>query len=75
MNDKNSGTLRTDYEADRAHPDSFLAMASEWHRLLHRLIKASGGATYRDGDGREGTLAPLLANHVLTVLADIHCRN
>ncbi|MEG1564364.1 MAG: hypothetical protein RR365_11675 [Bacteroides sp.] len=71
MNDPHSGTLRTDYETDRARRDSFPAMESDWHRLLHRLIKVSSGTTYRDDDGREGTLAPLLANHVLTVLADI----
>lgn len=71
MNDTHIGTLRTDYETDRAQPDSFPAMDSEWQRLLHRLTKASEGIVYREDDGREGTLTPLLANQALTVIADI----
>ena len=39
--------------------------------LLYRLIRASQGIHYRDADGRERTLLPLLENNVLTVMADI----
>lgn len=68
---RHSGTLRTDYEADRARLDGFQALTADTDRLLHRLIRASREIPYRDEDGREGTLTPLLENHVLTVLADI----
>lgn len=67
------GTLRTDYEADRARLDGFEALTADTDRLLHRLVRASRTVPYRDADGGEGTPAPLLENHVLTVLADI-CR-
>lgn len=67
------GTLRTDYETDRARLDGFEALTADTDRLLHRLVRASRTVPYRDADGGEGTPAPLLENHVLTVLADI-CR-
>ncbi len=70
-NDIHSGTLRTDYETDLAHPDELRAMESEWQRLMHRTVRYGKSLDYRDDDGREGTLAPLLENHVLTVVADI----
>lgn len=68
---RHSGTLRTDYEANRARTDSLQALTADTDILLHRLIRASKTTAYRDADGREGTLTPLLENHVLTVLADI----
>lgn len=68
---RHSGTLRTDYEADRARLDGFSALTADTDRLLHRLVRASREIPYRDADGREGTLTPFLENHVLTVLADI----
>lgn len=70
-NDRHSGTLRTDYETDLAHPDELRAMESEWQRLMHRTVRYGKSLDYRDDDGREGSLAPLLENHVLTVVADI----
>ena len=68
---RHSGTLRTDYEADRARLDDLRPLTADTDILLHRLTKASREMPYRDADGREGTLTPLLENHVLTVLADI----
>ena len=68
---RHSGTLRTDYEADRARMDDLRPLTADTDILLHRLIQASREMPYRDADGREGTLTPLLENHVLTVLADI----
>lgn len=68
---RHSGTLRTDYEADRARLDDLRPLTADTDILLHRLIRASREMPYRDADGREGTLTPLLENHVLTVLADI----
>lgn len=68
---RHSGTLRTDYEADRARLDGFPALTADTDTLLHRLVRASKDMPYRDADGREGTLTPLVENHVLTVLADI----
>lgn len=70
-NDRHSGTLRTDYETDPAQLHGLPAMESNWQRLLHRLARYSKGLEYRDDDGQEGTLAPLLENHVLTVVADL----
>lgn len=69
-NDRHSGTLRTDYETDRARLDGFPAMESDRNILLHQLIKVGGEIHYREGK-QEGTLAPLLENQVLTVIADI----
>ena len=69
---RHSGTLRTDYEADRARLDDLRPLTADTDILLRRLTEASREMTYRDADGREGTLTPLLENHVLTVLADIH---
>jgi hypothetical protein len=46
-------------------------MENGWQRLLHRLVRYSKGLDYCDDDGQEGTLAPLLENHVLTVVADL----
>lgn len=68
---RHSGTLRTDYEADRAKLDDLRPLTANADILLHRLTEASRGMPYLDADGREGTLTPLLENHVLTVLADI----
>ena len=68
---RHSGTLRTDYEADRARRDDLRPLTADTDILLHRLTEASREMPYRDADGREGTLTPLLENHVLTVLADI----
>lgn len=68
---RHSGTLRTDYEADRARLEELRPLTADTDILLHRLTKASREMPYRDADGREGTLTPLLENHVLTVLADI----
>ncbi|WP_291528280.1 hypothetical protein [Bacteroides sp. UBA939] len=59
MNNRHSGTLRTDYEAGQARLDGFQILTSDRHVLLHRLEKSGG------------TLCPLLENHVLSVLADI----
>ena len=70
-NDRHSGTLRTDYETDPAHADALRMMESEWQRLMHRLVRYSHATDYREEDGREGSLSPLLENHVLTVVADI----
>lgn len=68
---RHSGTLRTDYEADRAKLDDLRPLTADTDILLHRLTEASRDMPYLDADGREGTLTPLLENHVLTVLADI----
>lgn len=68
---RHSGTLRTDYEADRARLEELRPLTADTDTLLHRLTEASREMPYRDTDGREGTLTPLLENHVLTVLADI----
>ena len=68
---RHSGTLRTDYEADRARLDDLRPLTADTDTLLHRLTEESREMPYRDADGREGMLTPLLENHVLTVLADI----
>lgn len=70
-NDRHSGTLRTDYEIDPAHLDELRAMENEWQRLMHWQVRYSKSLDYCNEDGREGSLAPLLENHVLTVVADI----
>lgn len=57
---RHSGTLRIDQEANLARLDGLPVMESDLDRLLHRLVRGSGG-----------TVRSLLENHVLTVLADI----
>lgn len=71
MNTRHSGTNRTYYEADRARLESQQALTADTNKLLHRVTKASGEMAYREVGGKEGTLSPLLKNHVLTVFADI----
>lgn len=68
---RHSGTLRTDYESDRARLEDLRPLTTDTDTLLHRQTVASRKMPYRDADGREGTLTPLLENHVLTVLTDI----
>ena len=65
------GTLRTDFETDRARLDGFPVLENDWNKLLHRLTKTDELLRYRDGGGEEDTLYPLLENQVLSVLADI----
>lgn len=68
---KLKGTLRIDFETDRARLDSFPALESDWNKLLHRLTKADEPLRYHDGDGEEDMLYPFLENQELTVFADI----
>lgn len=72
---KYSGTLRTDIKKDKARLENFQVVECQWERLLHRILKAAEDKgdtlSYCDVDGREGSLRPLLANHPLTVIADI----
>ena len=65
------GTLRTDFETDRAWLDDFPALERDWNKLLYRLIKADESLRYHDGDGEEDTLCLHFENQVLTVFADI----
>ena len=48
---RHSGTVRTDYEADRARLESLQALTADTDKLLHRVIKASGETTYREAGG------------------------
>lgn len=61
----------TDYEDDKAKPDNLRPLTVDTDQLLHRLIRESKNMSFHDTDGKENTLAPLLENHVLTVLTDI----
>lgn len=72
---KLKGTLRIDFETDRARLDSFPALESDWNKLLHRLTKADEPLRYHDGDGEEDMLYPFLENQELTVFADITRRS
>lgn len=46
---KLKGTLRIDFETDRARLDSFPALESDWNKLLHRLTKADEPLRYHEG--------------------------
>ncbi len=50
---------------------TFEPAENQWQRLLRRLARESAGMQCADGDKAVHTLEPLLANQVLTVLADI----
>ena len=49
-NGRHSGTLRTDYETDRARLDDFPALECDWQQELYRLGEASGNIRYREND-------------------------
>ena len=66
-NEKNSRTLRLDYETDPTQLNGLRARENGWHRL----VRYSKGLDYRDDDEQEGTFAPLLENPVLTIVAAI----
>lgn len=70
-----SNVFHTDYEDGSARLDNLHSLTTNTDKLLHYLMRASKGISYRDADSRESTLASLLANHVLTVLADIRRKN
>ena len=61
----------TDYEDDKAKQENLCPLTADTDKLLHHLVRANKELLFRDADGKEGTLAPLLENHVLTVLTDI----
>lgn len=70
MNNRQSGTLRTDHETDRARLDNFPALESDWQEVLHRLMSVGSDIRYCQ-DNKNGTLGELFNNHVLTVLVEI----
>lgn len=66
-----NGILRSDYENNQVRLDDISFLTADTDQLLHHLVRANKELLFHDADGREATLAPLLENHVLTVLADI----
>ena len=69
---RHSGTLRTDYESDRARLDDLRPLTADTDILLHRLTEASREMPYRDADGREGTLTPRDALCSISLLGLAH---
>lgn len=63
--------LSTEYLSNEAKLDQFDALTDDWRILFARLVKASRDVTYPGEDGQEHSLAALLENNVLSVLADI----
>lgn len=71
MKTRHSGTVRIDYEADRARLEDRQVQTADTNKLMHYMIKASEEMTYREASAKKGTLCPLLKNHVLSVFAYI----
>lgn len=67
--------FQTDSEDGCAKLDNLYPLTADTDILLHRLTKVSQKMPYRDTDGKENTLTPLLENYVLTVLSDIRRKN
>lgn len=70
MNNRQSGTLRTDHETDRARLDDFPVLESDWQKVLHGLLSVGSDIRYCQ-DNKNGTLGELFENQVLTVLVEI----
>lgn len=71
MDNRHNSTFRIDYEATLILLENFSAMTEGWCELLHQLIRANGSISFCETDGREGTLNPLLENHMLSVIVGI----
>lgn len=72
---RHSNVFHTDYEDGCARSDNLHPLTTDTDKLLYNLIRMSKELLFRDTNGRESTLTPLLENHVLTVLAYIRRKN
>ena len=66
------GTLRCEFEVDKAQLKDFRALESEWREIFRWIMSIAGDMPYYDDNNEvNGTMAALWHNDVLTVLVEI----
>ena len=70
------GTLRSEFEVDKAQLKDFRALESDWREIFRWIMSIAGDMPcYDDNDKVSGTMAALWHNDVLTVLVEIRQKN
>ena len=70
------GTLRSEFEVDKAQLKDFRALESDWREIFRWIMSIAGDMPYYDENNKiSGTIAALWHNDVLTVLVEIRQKN
>ena len=70
------GTLRSEFEVDKAQLKDFRALESDWREIFRWIMSIAGDMPYYDETNKiSGTMAALWHNDVLTVLVEIRQKN
>lgn len=70
------GTLRSEFEVDKAQLKDFRALESDWREIFRWIMSIAGDMPYYDENNKiSGTMAALWHNDVLTVLVEIRQKN
>ena len=70
------GTLRSEFEVDKAQLKDFRALESDWREIFRWIMSIAGEMPYHDETNKiSGTMAALWHNDVLTVLVEIRQKN
>lgn len=70
------GTLRSEFEVDKAQLKDFRALESDWREIFRWIMSIAGDMPYYDNSNKvNGTMAALWHNDVLTVLVEIRQKN
>ena len=66
------GTLRSEFEVDKAQLKDFRALESDWREIFRWIMSIAGDMPYYDESNKiSGTMSALWHNDVLTVLVEI----
>ncbi len=70
------GTLRSEFEVDKAQLKDFRTLESDWREIFRWIMSIAGDMPYYDKTNKaNGTMAALWHNDVLTVLVEIRQKN
>lgn len=70
------GTLRSEFEVDKAQLKDFRALESDWREIFRWIMSIAGDMPYYDESNNiSGTMSALWHNDVLTVLVEIRQKN
>ena len=70
------GTLRSEFEVDKAQLKDFRALESDWREIFRWIMSIAGDMPYYDDNNEvNGTMVALWHNDVLTVLVEIRQKN
>lgn len=70
------GTLRSEFEVDKAQLKDFRTLESDWREIFRWMMSIAGDMPYYDETNKiGGTMAALWHNDVLTVLVEIRQKN